>query len=808
MNKRAVILLVFFTVLFQGVSQSQTLPGFSSDQQGTASVQMPGGGQQGISQLLQQMGGAQQGAPTLPPASPQVAPVQQPQQYRTIQTGTSDFERFVSGDTLGITEAQFLILKQFSGIEFQYTKENLSMGQLAVPVKVTREDKNNGPNQLIDGGYLVGSKEVLGAAFTILGIKSSYTLASELKQFGYDLFETVPAGFAPAGNVPVGPGYVIGPGDEIRITVWGRIEGQWTVTVDRDGSISLPKLGTIRVAGLTFRELKEQLMREMSRNYTGFEMNVSLGALRTMQVYVVGNARKPGAYSLSALSTLVNALFQTGGPNKSGTMRAIELRRNGKTVVSFDLYDFLIKGDKSKDERLYPEDVIFIPPVGKVAAIAGNVHNPGIYEIKGEKTIAELIGLAGGVNALAFQGRVQVERIVNRSRQTVFESDIESIRDKEVPVETGDIVKIYQIVQDKKIVKLTGAVQREGDFGYSPGMTVKDLIEKAGGLKYYAFTKEAELTRVYVTEKGPRTEKVTVDLEGALAGKAKDNIELKGDDYLFIRTVPEWRLYRVVSLMGEVKFPGTYTIKKGERLSSLLERAGGFTDKAYLKGTVFLRDSVKQDQQKRLTESIDKLEQKLLSTSVLETQTATSATDVEQQKAIQSQERDLLAKLRAAKPIGRLTIKLGEDLTAFEKTPYDIELEEGDSITIPERPASVNVMGSLYNPTAFIYNPDATVNDYIQMAGGMTDDADTDYVFILRADGSALSRQQSSFWGFGWNPDTHRYESGGFMSKKLDPGDTVVVPPKLEKIAWIKEAKDLTQILYQIAVGVGVILRL
>jgi protein involved in polysaccharide export with SLBB domain len=719
----------------------------------------------------------------------------------------SDFERFVSGETLEITDSQFDILSRFEGIVFQYTKNKIPTGRIAIPVKVMRRDRTgNYPPELLDAGYLVGDRENIGAVFTILGIKSTYPMATELRQFGYDLFGSGPASFTPAENVPVGPEYVIGPGDEIKITVWGKIDGQWIVTVDRDGTISLPQLGTIGVAGLTFSELKEQLFREMSRNYTGFEMNVGLGSLRTMRIYLVGNARKPGAYTLSSLSTIVSALFETGGPAKSGSLRNLELRRNGKPVAVFDMYDFLIKGDKTKDARLLPEDVIFIPPIGKVAAIAGNVNNPAIYEIKDEKTITGLIGLAGGLNALAFEGRVQIERIVDNSRQTVFESDIATLKDKEVPVESGDVVKIFQIVKDKKTVKLAGAVQREGDFGFSPGMTVKDLVDLAGGLQYFAYSKEAELTRVHVTDEGPKTEKIMIDLEKALAGETESNMELKGDDYLFIRTVPEWRLYRIVKLSGEVKFPGNYTIRKGERLSSLFERAGGFTDKAYLRGAVFLRASVQEAQQTRLTESIDRLEQHMLSSSLLETQTALSAEEVARQKTLQSQQAALLAKMRSAKPLGRLTIRLEENIETFAGSTFDVELEEGDSIFIPDRPASVNVMGSLYNPTAFIYNPEASVSDYIQMAGGLTEEAEDDNIFVLKADGSAVSRQQSSFWGLGWNPETKRYESGTFMAKKLDAGDTIVVPPKLEKFSWLKETKDITQILYQIAVAAGVLI--
>jgi protein involved in polysaccharide export with SLBB domain len=315
----------------------------------------------------------------------------------------------------------------------------------------------------------------------------------------------------------------------------------------------------------------------------GFEMNVSMGALRTIRVYVIGNAEKPGAYTISSLSTLINALFEAGGPSKTGTMRDIQLKRNGQTVVHFDMYDFLLKGDKTKDARLMPEDVIFIPPLGPVTAIAGSVNNPAIYELRGETKISQLLGLAGGLNTLAFRGRMQVERIYDNNLQVVFETDLNNVTDKDVSLQSGDVVKIFPIVQDKRIIKVTGAVQREGEYGFSPNMTVKDLISLSGGLKYYAYGKEAELTRTHITDSGPKAEKIIFSLEKALTGDPESNLPLKENDYLFVRTIPEWKLYETVIISGEVNFPGTYTIKKGEKLSSLIERAVWFTDKAYLK---------------------------------------------------------------------------------------------------------------------------------------------------------------------------------------------------------------------------------
>jgi protein involved in polysaccharide export with SLBB domain len=183
-----------------------------------------------------------------------------------------------------------------------------------------------------------------------------------LKQFGYSFFYQPPASFLPMEAVPVGPDYVIGPGDRIKLIIWGSVEGEYNLTVDRNGQIDIPKVGAVHVSSLTYRQLREALDREFSRQFTNFQMNVTLDNLRTIQIYVVGQARFPGSYAVSSLSTLVSALFAAGGPSKSGSLRNIQIKRGNRVVVTFDMYDFLLRGDKSKDIRLQPEDVIFIRP--------------------------------------------------------------------------------------------------------------------------------------------------------------------------------------------------------------------------------------------------------------------------------------------------------------------------------------------------------------------------------------------------------------------------------------------------------------
>ena len=488
----------------------------------------------------------------------------------------SAFEQLVSGK-VEITKVQFDIIQKDPNIRFSNTMVVPPPGSILVAVKIVPLPEKKDPRLFqpmaqptiqppeIDAGYLIGSPDRIGEMFRLLGIASPYSISMDLKHFGYDLFLEGRSGFLTTNRLPVGPDYVLGPGDVVKVRVWGKVEGEWTLAIDRDGTVRMPKVGVVALGGLSFEQAKDVLQKEFSRYYSGFEMNVTLGALRTMSVYVVGNARQPGAYTVSSLATLVNVLFQAGGPSKSGSMRDIQIRRGGQVIAHFDMYDFLRRGDKSGDLRLLPEDVIFLPPIGPVAAIAGSVNTPALYELKGERTVSQLIELAGGLNAVAFRGRLQIERIVESNRQIVFESDLEESKEKEVDLRSGDILKVFEVVKDRRTVRIFGAVQRDGEFGFKPGMTVKDLLSLSGGTKYFAYLKEAELTRLYVTDAGPRVEKVNVDLEKALAGDPSSNLPLQENDQLFVRTVPEWRMYSQVTVLGEFRFPGTYTVRKGEK---------------------------------------------------------------------------------------------------------------------------------------------------------------------------------------------------------------------------------------------------
>jgi len=662
-----------------------------------------------------------------------------------------------------------------------------------LPENKKEVDKNAGAAQDTN---LPESPEILSEFEAYVSKKTPPEIYSGIRQFGHSLFKS-PTTYAPLENVPVSPDYVIGPGDELKINVWGEFEAAWECTVDRDGMVMIPKVGPLGVAQLTFKELKDLIRMELDRFYRGYELDVQLAKLKEIKIYVVGNAKNPGTYSVSSLSTLVNGLFLAGGPGKSGTMRDIQLIRGGEAVTRLDLYDFLLKGDKRKDARLQPEDVIFIPPIKGQAAIAGSVNNPAIYEVSDGLSLEELIGMAGGLSAVAFGNRLQIERIDENFNRIALEYTLAEVKEKKVPVRSGDIITFFPVVEDWKTVKVLGPVHREGEYAYKEGMTIKDLVFLAGGLKYHAYTTEAELTRTHLNSEGILVEGRKVLLADILEGRAED-ISLQPYDYLLVKTLPEWAPYESVTVSGEVRFPGTYVIKKGETLSSLIERAGGFTKDAYMEGAVFLRERERELQQQRIDEMLDKLEADVMGSSTSEMAVASSADEARILQMETEQRKKFIATLRKVKAQGRITTKI-LDPADLKGTRYDIELEDGDSITIPEDPRTVQVIGAVQNQNTFLFEKGKNADFYINSSGGLRKSADKENVYIIKANGLAV-RDQGNL--FSWNKNIFRWS----RSAKVDSGDVIVVPEKLERTPWLRNTKDITQILFHLATTAGVLL--
>lgn len=655
----------------------------------------------------------------------------------------------------------------------------------------------------------------------------SASLGKQLPLYGHDLFVDVPNTFSPLDNVPVTADYAIGPGDELQIRGWGQVDFDLSVTVDRNGAVYLPKVGNVNVAGVRFQSLQGYMKNAISRSFRNFDLNVSMGKLRSIQVFVVGQARRPGAYTVSSLSTLVNTLFASGGPSLRGSLRHIQVKRGGNVLSELDMYDFLLKGDKSGDIALLPGDVIYIPPVGPLAAIAGSINNPAIYELKQDRTtLAELIDLAGGLTATANGDKVRVERIDDRKMRKVEEFSLDATGQQR-QLKDGDVVQVQVISgQFDNAVTLRGNVANPGRYPWHDGMRVKDLIPDMDALivpEYWA--KQNRIFRTEISsEKRLRTEikrneneinwdyalvdrlkkdeltttLLPFSLSKALSGGAtEDNLALLPGDVVTIFSkediqVPAAKRSVYVRLEGEFNQAGLYKVQPGESLRQLVERAGGLTPNAYLFAAEFNRESVRVGQQRKLDEMADRMAEDIERNLAARSQSALSKDDVESAKAQAAGQRALLERLRKARATGRIVLDMSPEKMQLQDIP-DIVLEDGDQFVVPPIVSTVSVMGMVYNENAFMHRPGKQVSDYLEQAGGPTRDADISRLYILRADGSVQSAQNmNSIFG-------------SINGQTLMPGDAVIVPELLDKFSLTRELKDWAQIFYQFALGVGAI---
>ena len=462
-------------------------------------------------------------------------------------------------------------------------------------------------------------------------VQSSLGLA--LPIYGASLFENVPSTFAPVDHIPVTADYVIGPGDELMIRAWGQIDLDVHARVDRNGNIFLPKVGSVSVSGLKYAQIENFMKDHIGRIYQNFDLNVTMGELRSIDIYVVGQVSRPGRYTVSSLSTLTNAIFACGGPSPHGSMRQIQLKRGGKAVTTFDLYDLLLNGDKSKDVVLQPEDVIYVAPVGPQVALGGQVNVPAVYELKTETKLSEVIRLAGGLTNTAFGGKVYIEHIVDHRVHNVEEVPLDSAGLVH-PLVDGDIVNFTAISPKfENSVTLRGNVGAPGRYPWHAGMRISDLIPNREFLitrEYWkqqnAIVLESETTGGHVTgttgtvnsvkrnapeidwdyavvqrmsEQDLSTQLIPFNLGKAILGQdAASNVVLQSGDIITIFSqadlkVPEGQQTKLISLGGEFASSGVYRVMPGEKLRDIVNRAGGLAPSAYLYASEFTRESAR-----------------------------------------------------------------------------------------------------------------------------------------------------------------------------------------------------------------------
>ncbi|WP_274878338.1 SLBB domain-containing protein [Vibrio harveyi] len=794
-----------------------------------------------------------------------------------------------------------------------------------------------------------------------------------LKRFGLDLFAGSPTTFAPISDVPVPADYTVGAGDEIVIQLFGKENTTHRLRVNRAGIINFPSLGPVQVAGMTFSDVRDSLNQRVKEQMIGVRSDISLGEMRTMQVFVMGDAYKPGAYTVSALTTISQAIYYSGGFSESGALRNVQLKRNGQVIRKLDMYDLLLKGDARNDIRLLPGDVVFIGALGNTISIDGEVNRPAIYEIKPGETYKQAIQMAGGFTANAYSDQIEVKRYAakgardaltlnfskshdqqtkvkdgdavnvlkkneeltryvqiegdvrhpgfiewrsglriadlfqsvdtsfnstadvsyavvvreinpqrdievyqvnlanailsptskdnlklnSRDRVLVFNrfnnEDLDTLADQETvtkaktleqaqlqaqqeqlkeqevmsssvavssaaPLEKGskqskivfrgkEITKedfealkqntrrtllapvLLQLQQQSRlglapqIAEVFGEVKHPGRYPITPRMTISTLIEAAGGLTYNAFTINAELARTVINSKDERAsiDVERIDLRQAIQGSTADDAIIVGRDRLNILEKPNVKLQSTVTLQGEVRFPGTYTVRQGETLGELLERAGGLTEFAHPQGAIFTREALRLQEQKLLNQYAADMR--------AETAKKTFRADSNMGSVISDPDKTLkfVEEASRSKALGRMVVQLNRILK--DERSADFMLEDGDFLFVPTFRNTVSIMGEVQVPITYLLDNNLDVDDYLNKAGGAKKQADEDRIFVVRADGSVY-KPTSGYW-FGNNHE------------ELKAGDTIVVPIDTDYRDALSTWTAATQILYQTGVAIN-----
>jgi polysaccharide export outer membrane protein len=719
--------------------------------------------------------------------------------------------------------------------------------------------------------------------------------------FGASLFDQVPATFAPVDQVPVPPDYRIAAGDEVQLSLWGELNFSRKLLVDRTGMVMLPEVGPVSLAGLTQEQAASVFKSAISHVYKNFDLTVNLARLHSIQIFVVGEARRPGTYTVSSFSTLINAIFASGGPNARGSMRNIQLKRANRIIRNFDLYDLLVRGDKSTDAQLTPGDVIFIPPAGPRVAVAGSVEHPAIYELKDRATLRDALRLASGLSPIAAGQQAILERIAVDASLEIQRIPLTN-NGLTTQLRNGDIIRLLPVVpRFANAVILRGNVADPGRFPWFSGMRISDLIPDKNVLLTRDYWKERnnitrpqqpagsplspdspgqdrpaseqttgpaiaaqsnsaqsvttsaqqtnfqtvlyrdqvrnsqgdtslgaatgidsvppvrnflprnivqplvpEINWEYATIERTDTETLSTRIIPFNLGKlvlkhdASQDLLLQPGDIITIFSkadfaVPRSEQPKQVRLEGEIRMAGVYTVLPNETLRQLVARAGGLTSNAYLYGAQFTRESARREQQKRHDDFVAELEREMtesaanLSSRVISPQQAATA-----QTSVASQ-RDLIERLRKIPIDGRIVLDLAPNSKGVDSLP-DLPLENGDRLYVPSRPSTVNVIGAVFEQASFLHEEDLRAGDYLRKAGGPTRSADRSHMFIIRADGSVVSRSV-----------TPVLFARSFENLHMYPGDTLVVPTYINKSTFARNLMDWSQILSNLALGAAAI---
>ena len=662
-------------------------------------------------------------------------------------------------------------------------------------------------------------------------------------------------------DLPAGPDYVLGPGDNLIVNMWGGRSSRLSRVIDRQGQVDLPEAGTVMIDGMTIAKAENAIQKALDTEFQGEHVEISLGRLRSVRVYVVGDVQRPGAFDVSSLSTPLGALYAAGGPTSRGSLRILRQYRGNQLVRQFDLYDFLLRGVRSNDDRLLPGDTILVPPAGPQVSVEGAVRRPAIYELNGEQGLGQVLDLAGGLLVSANLKQIRVERIEAHESRTMFSLQLPEGRDEiekelasfkvqdgddvvlsqimpyneqavyleghvfhpgkypykdgmtisdllhsyqdllpepsdhaelvrlqppdlkpesinlnlhdvligneSIPLKPFDLIRVYGRYEiDAPIVTINGEVLRPAKYPLSNGMTVADLVRMAGGFRRSAYTVEADLSS-YSIQDGQKVlvNHTEVAVQKALEGDKSSDVTLKPGDVVSVRTLAGWQdIGATVAVQGEVEHAGSYGIQEGERLSSILKRAGGFRKDAYPYAAVLERVQVRELNEQARAAMIRRIEETPVAVVTNSSSPNQSAGNL--QNSLETQKQEILTSLRNGTVSGRMVISISSDIDKWANTSADIEVRSGDKLTVPKRPEFVMTSGQVYNSVAITYVPGKNLGWYLRRAGGATRNGNKKDIYVLRADGSVVPRES------GWI-------GNDFMSLRMRPGDTIFVPEKI-----------------------------
>nr|MBN2277810.1 SLBB domain-containing protein [candidate division Zixibacteria bacterium] len=678
---------------------------------------------------------------------------------------------------------------------------------------------------------------------------------TRLEPFGYSLFAS-PAELLPPSELAAATDYILGPGDNLIIYIWGRVETEYNLTIDRQGKLFIPKAGEIIAWGMSLEDFQTRVRQKLEGVYTDFKVSVSLGKIRSIRVYLTGEVKKPGAYTVSSLTTLFNALYLAGGPNQRGSMREIKLIRNNRVETSADLYQFLLKGDSRSDIRLSSGDAVFIPVSGPRVTIKGEIKRPAIYELKGSETIGELMELAGGPTAEAYLDRLMLVRISPDDERHVIDLNLNDAIGEVDDIELidGDDLTIFSIYDMKRnVVAVAGMVKHPGQFERTDSTTLRSLLDQAELLPSDVYFDRANLFRRYADR---RVEIIPIDLKEVIDGsmdyplcdldslhiysidevKRKEYVSIEGevkkpgqyplydnmtvedlifmagslnknanqinielartdslggvsaikidltdpgmhhyrlceDDRLFVRKIPEWSHQLTATIDGEVMYPGQYALlSKNETLYDLIQRAGGFTENAFPKGTIFTRNTISRDLERQ------KLPEIIAHTHPLREDSTGNIQRVE---------------LGVFHPndVNRIIIDINQIMNSNGKQG-NLVLQNEDYVYVPDIPTGVSVMGAVGANGTIKYVAGKNTKYYIERAGNFTNQADKKGTRLIKADGRVFS-------------------GGGTIGKRVELGDVLYVPIEIKKDRdWLKTISTTVSIIGGIATSVFIIDRL